>query len=173
MAGHIVPVHSVIVKLIEDRQTILRRTALSGFAIVRLWFADTKTKTHVLFFKETALIPIIKMNQCTRIIIVCIAFAFVSTNLICIWRNIRPWLLTIATWTATVDYRAESNRSHSDRIKEIFNRSLSISLISKTTKILMWLRDDFGISRYSISIVFTHDCRSVYSVNVLWMLQMI
>lgn len=40
MTRHVVPVHSVVVELIENRKTIFRSTSLNGLTIVRLWLAN-------------------------------------------------------------------------------------------------------------------------------------
>lgn len=40
MTRHVVPVDSVVVELIEDREAILGSAALNGLTIVRLWPAD-------------------------------------------------------------------------------------------------------------------------------------
>jgi len=48
MTSHVVPVHAVVVELIEDGQTVLGRAALNGLAIIGLRFADAETiETYV------------------------------------------------------------------------------------------------------------------------------
>lgn len=48
MARYVVPVHSVIVELIKDRQAILRSATLDGLAIVRLRFANAEQNTYII-----------------------------------------------------------------------------------------------------------------------------
>lgn len=57
MTCYIVPIHSIIVELIEDSQAILGSAALNSLAIVRLRFADTKT--HITQYRMNSH----KMNQ--------------------------------------------------------------------------------------------------------------
>lgn len=48
MTRHVVPVHSVVVELIENRKTIFRSTSLNGLTIVRLWLANAKQNVRIV-----------------------------------------------------------------------------------------------------------------------------
>jgi len=52
MTRHIVPVHPIVVELIEDRKAIFGSAALNGLTIVGLRFTNTKKKPHILFKVE-------------------------------------------------------------------------------------------------------------------------
>jgi len=70
MTSHVVPVHAIIVELIEDGQTVLGRAALNGLAIIGLRLADAgtieihDTRTEERSFHENAFEEIFDLDCC-------------------------------------------------------------------------------------------------------------
>jgi len=81
MTSHVVPVHAVVVELIEDGQTVLGRAALNGLAIIGLRLADAETiETYMYTIRRNVHFMRMRSKKSSVLIVAAIGAMYVQCN---------------------------------------------------------------------------------------------